>query len=78
METAPAIRSVSPVAIRAVADTPRDTGTGPGRTEATERAVSLLHARMANKVLNAQTAMERLWNYGKPAAIRRATMTSAR
>ena len=61
-----------------MADTLRDAGNGPGRSEATERAVSLLYARMVNKFLKTQTAMKLLWNSGKPATIRSGTMTSGR
>ena len=64
--------------IRTMPDTLRDAGNGPGRSEATERAVSLLYARMANTFLKTQTAMEGLWNFGKPATIRTGTMTSGR
>ena len=61
-----------------MADTLRDAGYGPGGSEATERAISLLSTSMANKFLKTQTAMEGLWNFGKPATIRSGTMTSDR
>ena len=77
-QTDPAKQRGLQAATRAMADTLRDAGNGPGRSEATERAVSLLYARMANKFLKTQTAMERLWNSGKPATIRSGTMTSGR
>lgn len=75
-QTDPAKQRGLQAAARAVADTLHDTGNGSGRSEATERAVSLLYARMANKFLKTQTAMERLWNSRKPAAIRSGTMIS--
>ena len=55
-----ATRPVPQAAIRAVADTLHDSGTDPGSPEATGGEVSFLRARMANKVLKAQTAKVRL------------------
>ena len=43
-----------------MADTPRDSGTDPGTTEATDGEVTFLRARMANEVPKTQTAKVRL------------------
>ena len=57
---AAATKPVPRRAIRAVADTPRDSGTDPGTTEATDGEVTFLRARMANEVPKPQTAKVRL------------------
>ena len=63
-QTDPAKQRGLQASIRAMADTLRDAGYGPGGSEATERAISLLSASMANKFLKTQAAMEGLWNFG--------------
>ena len=57
---AAATKPVPQAAIRAVANTLRDAGSGPSPGEATGGQVSFLRARMANEVLKAQTAKVRL------------------
>jgi hypothetical protein len=57
---AAATKPVLQKAIRAVADTPRESETDPGATEATGREVTFLRARMAKEVLKTQTAKVRL------------------
>ncbi len=75
---AAATKPVPQAAIRAVADTLCDATTGPGSSQASCCGGSALHARLANVVLNVQTAMARLCNYTKTAAVRRRTMTRTR
>ena len=57
---AAATKPVLQAAIRAVADTPRNAGTDPGRLAATGGKMSCLRARIANEVLKAPTAEVRL------------------
>ena len=59
-QTDPAKQRGMQAAIWTMADTLRDAANGPGTSKATERAVSLVYARMANTFLKTPPAMERL------------------